>query len=756
MASSEKHVFSSILLSYLSVLAVPVAIGIIIYYSAVSSVTRLVRDFSHNLLNQSVDIMDARLQEMESLPFYLQSIPELISLSNMEAIPSGSPETYHIYETYRRMPKFSLINNMIQNIQVLLLNTDIVISDSSALRMTPQTYSGLFAYTGMTYGEFQVFSKQQVFNNTFMRFYTENKKTSPVVLSSITSPVSGKTSALVIIHLKESSLQDIMTKLLLDESSMAFVLDGNDQLITSVNGAAPSLALSDAMAHISRTASSDSDYGDFIVTTITSSYNGWRYCIFSPRDAVMARMAKTNQTVILLIGFALVMTVLFIFLLGKRKASALKHIVNYLSGKTPEPDSFPDGEFSSIIDAASGLVSSNKQLQLSLQSQKPLLDAAVLRNCLTGGICKPEELNYLFSTLDIKPCGQKFAVVLVCSRVSHVQSHTELVNYPILLSALVREQLEKNVPCPAYFLDINSRQKAILLIQEHISDEIFWKQIQQFAKHTAWLAQEENNILLTFFCSGIYGMVDDLPKAYNEVFVISQHASYTEGQILFSSMDIPTIQKLYCYPIQTELELVRLLKTGSRTELSYFLDNLKNANFMERSLSSSMVQQLVLVIRTSVMRGLSDLPSEQLSSEAFRNLNNAASFEDIVSCLLQLNQYLIQTNNQLNSEKNEKLAALILQYINSHYTDCDLTIIQICDTFHISESLAYQLFREIIGTSFSDLLEQIRIERACQMLSKRTWLIKDIALAVGYTNDNSFRRAFKRVMGVTPGEFNMR
>ena len=259
--------------------------------------------------------------------------------------------------------------------------------------------------------------------------------------------------------------------------------------------------------------------------------------------------------------------------------------------------------------------------------------------------------------------------------------------------------------------------------------------------------------MLTFSLSDIYSLVDDLPKAYHQAIFVSQQALWKEDCILFTSMDVPEIQKLYHYPIQTELELIRLIKTGSRTELAYLLDTIRNANFVERSLSPSMTRQLTFSIRSSVLRGLADLPPEQLSNKAFSDLQNAVEFEELFACLLQLNQYLVQANNHLNSEKNEKLAAKILEYINSHYTDSSFTVYSICEEFHISESLAYQLFREVIGTSFSDLLEQIRIERACQMLSEKTWLIKDIALAVGYTSDNSFRRAFKRVMGITPGEF---
>lgn len=71
----------------------------------------------------------------------------------------------------------------------------------------------------------------------------------------------------------------------------------------------------------------------------------------------------------------------------------------------------------------------------------------------------------------------------------------------------------------------------------------------------------------------------------------------------------------------------------------------------------------------------------------------------------------------------------------------------------MSESSAYQIFREVIGTSFTSLVEHMRIERACQLLNEKKLLIKDISAAVGYSNDNSFRRAFKRVMGITPGEY---
>ena len=242
-----------------------------------------------------------------------------------------------------------------------------------------------------------------------------------------------------------------------------------------------------------------------------------------------------------------------------------------------------------------------------------------------------------------------------------------------------------------------------------------------------------------------------MPVSYTHLDVYKRQ----QGQYFFTSTDIPEIQKLYVYPIQTELELIRLIKTGSQSDLTHLLDTIRNNNLVERALSSSMIRQLTFSIRSSIIRGLADLPQEQLTSDAYLKIRRTydQTLDELFQAILQLNSYLVRINNQLNTSKNERQAEKIMEYINSHYTNSDFTIYTICEEFHISESFAYQIFREVIGTSFADLLEQIRIEQACQMLTEGNHLIKDIALQIGYTNDNSFRRAFKRVMGVTPGEF---
>lgn len=79
----------------------------------------------------------------------------------------------------------------------------------------------------------------------------------------------------------------------------------------------------------------------------------------------------------------------------------------------------------------------------------------MLRNALFGAINKPDELQYLFSTLNVKPNNQKFVVILADFSVKDNSSQPELIKYPVLLSALVREYIEKNFLFPTYCLDVD-------------------------------------------------------------------------------------------------------------------------------------------------------------------------------------------------------------------------------------------------------------------------------------------------------------
>ncbi len=61
-------------------------------------------------------------------------------------------------------------------------------------------------------------------------------------------------------------------------------------------------------------------------------------------------------------------------------------------------------------------------------------------------------------------------------------------------------------------------------------------------------------------------------------------------------------------------------------------------------------------------------------------------------------------------------------------------------------------FKELIGQAPLEYLTQRRMYKAGRLLRDSRKLF-EVATAVGYDSGGAFHKAFKRVLGVTPGEF---
>jgi len=57
------------------------------------------------------------------------------------------------------------------------------------------------------------------------------------------------------------------------------------------------------------------------------------------------------------------------------------------------------------------------------------------------------------------------------------------------------------------------------------------------------------------------------------------------------------------------------------------------------------------------------------------------------------------------------------------------------------------------GTSFLQLLNEIRFKEAKKLLAKEQYNIQDIANLIGYEESTNFVRAFKKYSGITPHQY---
>lgn len=102
-------------------------------------------------------------------------------------------------------------------------------------------------------------------------------------------------------------------------------------------------------------------------------------------------------------------------------------------------------------------------------------------------------------------------------------------------------------------------------------------------------------------------------------------------------------------------------------------------------------------------------------------------------------------------EKKSPYADEMIAYILDHYQT--VTLNDLADHFHFAVPYCSKLVKTITGSSFSDLITRIRLQRGENLLSHTQTPIAEIAEMIGYKNPETFIRAFERIYGMSPSQY---
>jgi YesN/AraC family two-component response regulator len=90
------------------------------------------------------------------------------------------------------------------------------------------------------------------------------------------------------------------------------------------------------------------------------------------------------------------------------------------------------------------------------------------------------------------------------------------------------------------------------------------------------------------------------------------------------------------------------------------------------------------------------------------------------------------------------------QLIVQHLDDSTLTVQRLAERLHMDRSSLFRRCKEVLGSSPSDYLRELRLQRAQQLLEQAVGNVSEVAYAVGFESLSSFTRAFKQRYGLAP------
>lgn len=136
--------------------------------------------------------------------------------------------------------------------------------------------------------------------------------------------------------------------------------------------------------------------------------------------------------------------------------------------------------------------------------------------------------------------------------------------------------------------------------------------------------------------------------------------------------------------------------------------------------------------------------------------NKQPGYKNIVlGYYARMYDYLLGRHDQVNiherSEAKQHLLHDVLRYIE--FNLIAVTLEDLSNEFQFSKDYFNRLIKNMTGSTFSDYLKEIRLNKAMQLLAETDIDVDKIALEVGYNNKSFFYSLFREKLNMTPSEY---
>ncbi len=468
-------------------------------------------------------------------------------------------------------------------------------------------------------------------------------------------------------------------------------------------------------------------YGENVtVGKYTSDNTNYTYYYSFPSFDTTSNTAVSHMAFLLIFAIALAVGAFLIFILSKRNVQPIIELGQ---------------ELHEAVEA-------QNHLQEVVDSQRPIICTSYVRQLMSGTITSEEEAEYIRNYLELGDVSSYYNVLYVVVY-NNSGDNTEALpadlSSPEELQNIISTALKNFLGAPLYYFSPSERTYSILLRCDAEKEKDFILEVSNA------ILQLHDYMLDTYdiwLFAGIGRNTNSLMNVWESYQQATEAVSYTTKNYIFYPYEfIKKKSDVFYYPPEISTKLIHFISSGNTAQVLELFNLIHQENIEERSLPINLLKYLLSDIRNTLLKARFALPSNadpETVKKMDERFNEHLSFKLCED--LALNLCTLFTNE---SEDNN-LAATIEKYIAANYQDPSMGLNKISDEFQISESYFSHMFKEKTGVNFSTYLENIRMTEAVRLIKETDISLNELYLAVGYNNANSFRRAFKKVYGVTP------
>ncbi len=248
------------------------------------------------------------------------------------------------------------------------------------------------------------------------------------------------------------------------------------------------------------------------------------------------------------------------------------------------------------------------------------------------------------------------------------------------------------------------------------------------------------------FCGIPRKTLAELPACYKILTELRSQQFWYAGQWVLSEKDCCCTKPLSDKSREQPHQIMTALKgrdlEGARALWQELLGEVRGSSYVEQlvvfhkmaELLEGALPELKPVISNDFMNKLRDI--EELNSR----------FDEAFAAVVRYNQEQRKT-------RLDGIAAQVAQMIDEEYADQNLSPASIADRLNMSSAYLGRLFHESLQISISQYINQIRVEKAEELLRSTALPVENIAEKVGFSNPKYFYVVFKNVCGKTPLQY---
>ncbi len=124
----------------------------------------------------------------------------------------------------------------------------------------------------------------------------------------------------------------------------------------------------------------------------------------------------------------------------------------------------------------------------------------------------------------------------------------------------------------------------------------------------------------------------------------------------------------------------------------------------------------------------------------------------LIELIIKIFRALELSHAKNPSLQHRRMIGQAIDYLRRNY-NTHVKLEDLAIRSFISKNYFSKLFKEVTGINFSDYVQKLRIEEACNLLQVTDMKVIDIAAQVGIKDLKFFYEVFKKITGRTPGDY---